>query len=100
MGRHDFSSGSTFRINLLLLQAFLSGVAAWMLWPERLIDWGWGLLSLLLWACCIGCCLNAVSEIYNAYRRDKKIEAMLALGPQPKTSKIATDNDLNEAGML
>ena len=100
MRSHDFSSGTTFKINLLMLQAFLSGAIAWVLWPEKLIDWGWGLLSILLWACCIACSFNAIAETYNAYKRDKKIEAMLALGPQPKTSKITTDNDLDKAGML
>jgi len=99
MREHEFSSGSTLKINLMMLQAFLSGVVAWWLWPDKLIDWVWGFLSIILWASCVGSATRALAEMYSAYRRDKKIETMMAMGSQPKSSAVVPDDALDKAGM-
>ena len=99
MREHDFSSGTTVKINLLMLQAFLSGIAAWLMWPDRLIDWGWGFLSIILWSSCIGSSGRSFVEMYAAYKRDKKIKVMLAMGSKPKSSGVVSDDELDKAGM-
>lgn len=100
MREQDVKVSTTSKINLLLLQGFMSGAAALYLWPELLIDWGWGFISILLWVSCLGSLLRALIEIYKAYNRDRKIEAFLAQGSKPKSSGLASTDDLRKAGMI
>ena len=94
------NAGIVGKINLKQLQAFLCGLFAWMLWPDRFVDWGWGLISVLLWLAAILGILDALRDMHRAYKRDKAVAQYLKQGRQPQSSHLAKSSDLEQAGML
>jgi len=48
MNPRKSSRGTVFKINMYLLSAFSYAVGAWLIWPDSLKWWGFGLMSIAL----------------------------------------------------
>lgn len=91
--------GAKIAINVRLLFAFGFGWAGWVLWPEAGAWWGAGLLSIIAGIAAIAMAIGAVKIMGQVYRQEKSIRDYLAQGAAPKSSEIASDDDLRKAGM-
>lgn len=98
---------STFRtpisviigINAKLLGASLFGFIAWWSWPTSPQWWGFGIVSICTGLAALLLMIEALIAALKDYRRRQVLAAYEAQGGKPKTSDIATPDDLEEAGM-
>lgn len=91
--------GATVAINVKLLMACGFGYAAWSLWPTSAQWWGLGVTSILLGFGAFGLVLNAVQLMARVYARERALREYLKLGPPPKDAKMASPDQLDQAGM-
>lgn len=87
-------------INGNLLGALLGGFTAWVVWPSS-AEW-WGMAALTIGAGMFGfvCLVKAIGAIFSLHAKRRAIAAYMAKGGKPKSSKLATTGDLEEAGMI
>jgi len=91
--------GASVKINLNFLMACGFGYAGWYIWPTSPHWWGLGLASVLFWLGAFGLVLNAVQLMVRVYAREKEVRGYLSIGAPPKDSKMATPDQLEQAGM-
>jgi hypothetical protein len=92
--------GSAVSINLKFLMACLFGWAAWYIWPTTPEWYGLGIASILLGLGAVAHVINALQLMGRVYKREKELCAYMALGGEPKSSEMASDAKLKDAGML
>lgn len=91
---------STIDINANLLMASGCGFVAWTIWPQEPEWWGLGAMSIILWVGAVGGLAKAVRLMAAVYGKDRAMADYMAQGGKPKSSRLATADDLNRAGML
>lgn len=94
------STGTVVGINLKLLGATLLAFAAWALWPSSPEWWAFGLLSILIGASASGVLIDALRAMAKLYARDKALVRLMATGAEPRSSKLASDDALRQAGVI
>ena len=93
------SNGSAAAINGKMLgAALLIGSGVW-LWPSTTVDWGWGLLAIMLWLSAFGMFIEVIRLAVKIYMRDRALSKFTAQGHQPKSAELASSNALKDAGM-
>ncbi len=97
-----FQSGgtSTLRINIHLLTAFGCGFAAWAMWPRSIEWWGLGVLSMLCGATAIIETVKALRLMASRRNKERALADYAALGGKPKSSRLASNDDLRRWGMV
>lgn len=93
-------SGMALRINASLFQTALFGGIAWFAWPTSLEWWQFGVLSMIFGCAAFGAAIASLRLIWQAYRREKMIAEFEAIGPAPKSSRLADHDALRKAGMI
>ena len=97
------SSGVNFspsiRINVYFLYTTFLGVTSWLIWPDSWRGYGLGMLSVILGLSAFFCLVGAVKTMIQRYLREKRIAEFEALGEKPRSSSLASNEDLDEAGM-
>jgi hypothetical protein len=91
--------GATVAINLKCLAAFGCGWASWSLWPTVPQWWGLGFLSVMMGLASALTIVDAIRLMARVRQREQAIREYLALGTAPKSSEIASDAELQRAGM-
>lgn len=99
MSPYPSTFGTTVAINAKLAMASLFGWAAFAMWPGSFDWWGFWLLAGFCAVAALGLAIEAVRLMAQVYQRERMIEAYLALGVSPKSSKMASDARLRDAGM-
>lgn len=92
--------GAAVSVNLKFLLACAFGWAAWYIWPTTPEWYGLGVASVLLGCGAFAHVVNALQLMARVYKREKELRAYMALGDEPKSSEMASDAKLKEAGML
>lgn len=93
------SFSTVLQINLKLLYATALAFLAYWVWPTEPHWWAFSFLSLCAGLAAAGLIGSALKSILTLYRRDKAIKDFLAQGSKPKSAKLASDDDLRNAGM-
>ncbi|MGE0279583.1 MAG: hypothetical protein AB7P20_03070 [Rhizobiaceae bacterium] len=94
------NTGAVIGINVQFLLAGICGLAAWKLWPTSPEWWGLGVMSVMLGMAAFGGVANAVRAMTTLYRKDRALAEYLALGGAPKAARLATLDQLRQAGMI
>lgn len=94
------SSRSIIEINVNLLLATACGFVAWLIWPTDAELWGLGVISIILWLGAAGGFVKSVRTMSVLHARTKVLNDYRAQGPAPKSSRLASRDDLKRAGML
>ncbi len=92
-------AGAVFKVNKDFLVATLFGWLSWWLWHMPSDFYGVKLLSVMFGIVAVGTTIGALTQIGRLYARERVIASYLQQGTQPKTSELATDDALKEAGM-
>ncbi len=100
MNKRKSHSGTVFKINMNLLGAVTYGAAAYLIWPDSLKWWGFGLLSIMLGLAAPVFLIKAIRLMFKRRDRDAEQDAIEALGNAPKSSQLATDDDLENLGVF
>lgn len=93
------SLGTIFKINAKLLYAVFLAAACYLIWPTNPKWWGFGLVSITAGLASIGLVIEAVRAMGQLFTRDKVVGEYMAQGNKPKSSDLASDDALKEAGM-
>lgn len=91
--------GATAAINMKCLAAFGMGWAGWSLWPVTPQWWGLGFLSVIMALASALLAVDALKLMARVRQREQAINDYLALGGAPKSSEIASNDQLEKAGM-
>ena len=94
------SKSRIWAINSQLLGTALCAFASWVLWPSSYEWWGFGLLSIIMALGSILGLHGAIKAMSALYERDKMIADYEDLGGAPKSSRMASEDQLRDAGML
>lgn len=100
MARSKTHAPTTFRINMYLLGTAAYGAGAYLIWPNSLRWWGFGLMSILLGLAAPIFLIKAIILMFKRRNRDVELDAIEALGNAPKSAHLATDDDLETLGVL
>lgn len=92
--------GTVFKINMNLLGAAVYGTGAYLIWPDSLKWWGFGLLSFMLGVTAPAFLIRAIILMFKRRGRDAELAAIEALGSAPKSAHLATDSDLETLGLF
>ena len=90
---------STIKINFFLLYSAVSAGIAWAIWPETLRGYGLGMISIILWFVAFASLMQAFKTMLKTYKRDKTLATYMKQGEKPKSSTLASDEALKDAGM-
>ena len=93
------TTGSVIRINASFLMASLMGWIAWFTWPLVSSAIGWAVVSFMCGIIAVSMLIRAMSLIVKLYWRDRTIAAYVQQGARPKTSELASEDALKNAGM-
>lgn len=93
------SIGCIVLINIQFLYASLLIALAWISWPSSSDFWGFAVISILAALGAIVPTVRALTMMFKLYERERTISEILALGDEPKSSEMASDDDLEKAGM-
>jgi hypothetical protein len=91
--------GATIAINLKSLGAFGTGWASWSLWPQTAEWWGLSVVSIIAGMASATLAVEAIRLMMRVRQREQAIREYLALGGAPKSSDIASGDELDRAGM-
>ncbi|MGH1330689.1 MAG: hypothetical protein ACRBBK_07390 [Paracoccaceae bacterium] len=100
MRRNRSHAVTTFQININLLGAVLYGAGAYLLWPDSLKWWGFGLLSIMLGMAAPAFLIRAIILMFKRRGHDRELDAIEDLGAAPKSARLATDDDLEDLGVF
>lgn len=100
MNPRSGSLGTIVQVNVQLAMASLCGFAAWQLWPSNAEWWGLGIASVLLGLGSLGGVVGAIRAAVDLHARERALADYLAQGGVPKSSHMAGEQDLRNAGML
>ncbi|MEZ5887517.1 MAG: hypothetical protein R3D56_11655 [Paracoccaceae bacterium] len=92
--------GAILKVNGHLLQAFLFGAAAWLIWPTNPKWWGFGLLSMFLGVAALASVIAALRAMTKLYIRERELARFAAIARVPAPSELADDGALKDAGMF
>lgn len=87
-------------INTQFTVAVILGVVAWAIWPETAQWWGLGIMSVMFALASALCLKGAIAGMVRVYEHDRAIAEFAALGPEPKSSQVASRDQMKQAGML
>lgn len=93
-------AGAIVRINVHLLTAFGCGFVAWATWPTAPEWWGLGIISIIFGIGAFGEFIRALRLIGSLYNKERVVADYMAQGGKPKSSRLASLDDLKRAGML
>jgi len=96
---YQSSFGSIVQINFKLLIAFSFTFVGWWIWPDTALGWGWGFLATCLFLSALGLFIEAIKTMTKLYVRDCAIAKYTAQGGKTKSSEMASDDILDNAGM-
>ena len=91
---------SVVEINFNLLLAAGCGYVAWVIWPQEPEWWGLGVIGTILALAAVGGVMKALRLMMAVHAKDRAIADYLAQGGSPRSSRLATKDDLKDAGML
>ncbi len=100
MSQEKSSRGIVFKINLYLLGASSYAVGAWLIWPDSLKWWGFGLLSIVLGLSAPVLLTKAIVMMARLHARDKEFAEFEEANPTAEPSELASIDDLKRAGMI
>ena len=100
MKRPKGHAATTFKINMNLLGAVFYGAGAYLIWPDSLKWWGFGLLSIMLGMAAPAFLIRAIILMFKRRGRDAEQDAIEDLGNAPKSARLATDDDLEALGVF
>lgn len=92
--------GDIIVINAKLAYAVFLVLVAWVIWPSSPEWWGFGFLAIIIMASAVVLAGKALIQAGQLILRDGKTRAYQRLGADPKTSDLASTDDLRRAGML
>ena len=87
------------RVNGSFLMASLFGWIAWELWNWDTSFYGVTLMEIMAALVAVSCLISALVQIGKLYARERAIAAYISQGYKPKTSELAGDDALDQAGM-
>lgn len=90
---------TVLQINFKLLYATALAFLSYWAWPTEPHWWAFAIISVCAGLAAAGLIGSALKSILTLYRRDKALKAFLAQGSKPKSAKLASDDDLRNAGM-
>lgn len=95
------SIGQVIVINLKLAYSACLAGFAWYIWPTDNPEWwGLGIISIFLGLAALAQTLNALRDAMKVIIRERAAGAYGKRGGQPKSAKLAGDDDLKQAGMM
>lgn len=92
--------GDVIAINAKLAYSVFLGLVAWAIWPSSPEWWGFGFLAIILGVAAAAFGGKTLAQMGQLLLKDRKTRAYQRLGAQPKTSDLASRDDLRRAGML
>lgn len=92
--------GTILKINLSLLGAFSFGVGAYLIWPDSLKWWGFGLISIIVGMAAPALLIKAIIMMFKLHARDKEIAEFEEANGAAEPSELASVDDLKRAGMI
>ena len=84
------SNASLIAINAMLGYAAILMITGLWLWPDQLIDYGWGILSILMIASSLGLTINGVKKIFAREDFIRQQQELLNEGNEVKSSGLAS----------
>ncbi len=93
------ATGMIVKINAASLQGLFFGLMCWVMWPESRFDYGWGFLAIISGLISCSFITGAALGMIRLYKRDKALEQYMQQGATPKSSTLASDDALKNAGM-
>ena len=99
MTPHKPAWATIFRINIALLGAVAFAFTAWVIWPDSLKWWGFGLLSIMFAIAAPALLIKALILTVKLYQRDKALAEFEAANRDADPSELANDDVLRKAGM-
>jgi len=93
------SLGIIIQINFKLLWATAMVFMAYYSWPTSAKWYGFGLISICAGLAAIGLVIEAIRTMAKLHARDKALENYVAQGGKTKSSEMASDDILDNAGM-
>ncbi len=100
MNPRKSSRGTVFKINMYLLGAFSYAVGAWLIWPDSLKWWGFGLMSIMLGIAAPAMLIKAIMIMFKLHARDKEFAEFEEANRAAEPSELASVDDLKKAGMI
>lgn len=94
------STGAIAMINLKFAYGICFGFIAWLIWPTGINYWGFGLLSIMIALSALAVTGGAIVTLIKLLAIESAIRNFSRRGRQPKSAKLAGDDDLEQAGML
>ena len=99
MKPHQSALSTIVKINAKLLSAVILGILAYFSWPADPKWWGLGVVSIASGLAAIGLIIEAVRAMSFLFTREWVMSEYMAQGDKPKSSDLASDNALKDAGM-
>lgn len=100
MNPRKSSRGTVFKINICLLGAFSYAVGAWLIWPDSIKWWGFGLVSIAFAIAAPKMLFKAIRMMFKLYERDKEFAEFEEANRAAEPSELASVDDLKKAGMI
>ena len=100
MNPRKSSRGTVFKINMYLLGAFSYAVGAWLIWPDSLKWWGFGLMSIMLGITAPALLIKAIMKMFKLHAHDKEFSEFEEANRAAEPSELASVDDLKKAGMI
>lgn len=94
------SRGAIFNINGLMIMAVGQGMLAWWFIPSSKEWWMYGIGTALLGLAAASSLIAALKLVWQIYRRDTVFGAFRKKGGEQKSSRMASNDALQQAGML
>lgn len=94
------SRGAIFKINGLMIMAVVQGLLAWWFVPSSKEWWMYGIGTALLGLAAISSLIASLKLVWQIYRRDTVFGAFRGKGGEQKSSRTASNDALQRAGML
>lgn len=99
MNEYD-ATGDIVRINVFLLMTLACAATAYFIWPTSLEWAGLGLLSIFLGASALQFFIKALVLMRKLHRNNKVFQSYRTKRSNPKSARLAGDDDLRNGGML
>jgi hypothetical protein len=93
------SVGFILQINGHFLLSMSTLLVSVLLWPGDINWWGLGVLSIIFATCSIVALIRAVTLMSKLSSKKRTITDFTNAGRQQKSSAVATNQDLEKAGM-
>lgn len=91
---------SVAAINGRFLMAALMMILAYKLWPDRPEWWGFGLISICIWAGAISHAIGGLRDMFRLIERGRTIAGQTEDAAEAKQARKVTSDVLRDAGMM